>query len=252
MTTVAAVQLNLRDDQDPATRRHRVRSLVADLDAELILLPELWEVGPFAVAENLDHAVPLDTWVSNMSGLAPGRVLHAGSFLERDGDQVYNTSVVFGPDGDVLGSYRKIHLFGFDTGEAVTLGAGTSLVTVQTPLGTTGLATCYDLRFPELFRGLVDAGATAFLMPTGWPVPRIGAWSLLARARAIENQAWFIGANSTGSSNGTLLGGSTVIVDPWGTVVGELDAPGVLQADLDPNLPAATRASFPVLRDRRL
>lgn len=252
MTTVAAVQLNLRDDQDPATRRHRVRALVAELDAELILLPELWEVGPFAVAENLDHAVPLQTWVSHMSGLAPGRVLHAGSFLERDGDQIFNTSVVFGPDGDVLGTYRKIHLFGFDTGEAVTLGAGTEVVTVETPLGTTGLATCYDLRFPEQFRALTDAGATAVLLPTGWPQPRIRHWRTLAQARAIENQVWLVGANSAGVSNGTPMGATTLVVDPWGEVVAELGEPGVLRAELDPDQPNAVRAQFPVLRDRRL
>src|SRR5690606_30645753 len=119
MTRVAAVQLALTDEEDPSTRRHRVRQLIAGIDAELILMPELWEVGPFAVAENLDLAVPLETWVRHMSDLAPGRTLHAGSFLERDGDDLYNTSVVFGPDGDVLATYRKIHLFGFDTGEAV-------------------------------------------------------------------------------------------------------------------------------------
>ena len=161
MTRVAAVQLALTDEEDPSTRRHRVRQLIAGIDAELILMPELWEVGPFAVAENLDLAVPLETWVRHMSDLAPGRTLHAGSFLERDGDDLYNTSVVFGPDGDVLATYRKIHLFGFDTGEAVTLAAGRDIVTVETPLGTTGLATCYDLRFPEMFRTLTDAGAQA-------------------------------------------------------------------------------------------
>lgn len=252
MTSVAAVQLNLRDDQDPATRRHRVRSLVADLDADLIVLPELWEVGPFAVAQNLDHAVPLATWAAHMSDLAPGRVLHAGSFLERDGDHVYNTSVVFGPHGEVLGTYRKVHLFGFDTGEAVTLGAGTELVTVQTPLGMTGLATCYDLRFPELFRALAAAGATAFLVPTGWPTPRIRHWRTLAQARAIENQAWLVGANSAGVSNGTALGATTLMVDPWGDVVAELNEPGVLRAELDPDQPGVVRSQFPVLRDRRL
>ncbi|MEI2619980.1 MAG: nitrilase-related carbon-nitrogen hydrolase [Candidatus Nanopelagicales bacterium] len=167
MTRVAAVQLNLSDEESAATRRHRVRQMVADIDADLILLPELWEIGPFAVAENLDAAVPLETWCRHMSDLAPGRVLHAGSFLERDGDDLYNTSVVFGPDGEVLATYRKIHLFGFDTGEAVTLSAGKDVVTVQTPLGVTGLATCYDLRFPEMFRALTDAGATAVLIPTG-------------------------------------------------------------------------------------
>ncbi len=252
MTSVAAVQVNLRDDEDPAKRRHRMRGLIADIDADLIVLPELWEVGPFAVAENLDHAVPLDTWVSHMADLAPGRVLHAGSFLERDGEDLYNTSVVFGPSGEVLATYRKIHLFGFDTGEAVTLSAGSDIVTVETPMGTTGLATCYDLRFPEQFRALVDAGATAVLVATGWPEPRIDKWRLLTRARCTENQVWLIGANSTGHSNTMPMGGATVIVDPWGDVLAELNEPGVLRVDIDAGLPERVRTQFPVLRDRRL
>jgi predicted amidohydrolase len=252
MTTVAAVQLNLSDEQDASQRRHQVRGLLADIEAELILLPELWEIGPFAVAENLDHAVPLETWCAHMSDLAPGRVLHAGSFLERDGDNLFNTSVVFGPDGDVLATYRKIHLFGFDTGEDVTLTAGDSVVTVETPLGVTGLATCYDLRFPEMFRALTDADATAVLIPTGWPAARIGHWSLLTAARATENQLWVIGANSTGQSNGTQMGAHTTIVDPRGQVVGDLTQPGALLMDLDAQMPHRVRDEFPVLRDRRL
>lgn len=252
MTRVAAVQLALSDEEDAATRRHRVRQMVAGIDADLILLPELWEIGPFAVAENLDLAVPLQTWVQHMFDLAPGRTLHAGSFLERDGEDLYNTSVVFGPDGDVLATYRKIHLFGFDTGEAVTLSAGERVVTVETPLGTTGLATCYDLRFPEMFRALTDAGATAVLIPTGWPTPRISRWSLLAAARATENQVWLIGANSVGVSNRMPMGGHTLIADPWGEVVGDLTEPGVLTMELDPDRPAQVRAEFPVLRDRKL
>lgn len=252
MTRVAAVQLSLSDEQDAATRRHLVRQQVSTIDADLILLPELWEVGPFAVAENVDHAVPMETWCQHMSDLAPGRTLHAGSFLERDGEDLYNTSVVFGPDGTVLATYRKVHLFGFDSGEAATLSAGTRVVTLETPLGVTGLATCYDLRFPEMFRALTDAGATSVLIPTGWPTQRIARWSLLTAARAAENQAWMIGANTLGVSNGVPMGGHTMIANPWGDVVGDLVQPGVLLMDLDPGFPAQVRAEFPVLRDRRL
>jgi predicted amidohydrolase len=82
-------------------------------------------------------------------------------------------------------------------------------------------------------------------------VPRIDAWSLLARARAIENQAWLVGANSTGASNGTPLGGRTLVVSPWGEAT-ELAEPGVLSSQLDPDLPRRAREAFPVLRDRRL
>jgi predicted amidohydrolase len=252
MTRVAAVQLRLSDEQDPASRRHHVRELVAGIEADLILLPELWEIGPFAVAENLDLAVPLETWCQHMADMAPGRTLHAGSFLERDGDDLYNTSVVFGPDGSVQATYRKIHLFGFDTGEAVTLSAGREVVTLQTPLGTTGLATCYDLRFPELFRSLTDAGATAVLVASGWPTSRITRWNLLAAARAAENQVWLVGANSMGVSNRTAMGAHTLVADPWGDVVADLTEPGVLSVDLDPDVPARVREEFPVLKDRRL
>ena len=119
-------------------------------------------------------------------------------------------------------------------------------------MGITGLATCYDLRFPEMFRALTDAGATAVLIPTGWPAARIAHWSLLTAARATENQLWVIGANSTGQSNGMAMGGHTTIVDPRGQVVGDLIEPGVLLMDLDPGLPQQVRDEFPVLRDRRL
>lgn len=252
MTRVAAVQLELSDAQSVEQRHEQVRTLVADVQAELVLLPELWEVGPFAVGENLHLAVQLDEWCEQMRGLAPGRVLHAGSFLERDGERVFNTSVVFGPDGEVLATYRKIHLFGFDTGEAVMLDAGDDVVTLETPLGITGLATCYDLRFPEMFRALTDAGATSVLIPTGWPTVRIARWRTLASARAAENQTWVIGANSMGQSRRVELGGHSLIVDPWGDTVAESTGPGVLAADIDPGFPAVVRAEFPVLRDRRL
>ena len=252
MTRVAAVQLELSDENSASGRRDAVRDLVPGLDADLILLPELWEIGPFAVARNLDSAVTLDQWCEQMTGLAPGRTVHAGSFLERDGEDLYNTSVVFGPDGEVVGIYRKIHLFGFDAGEAVTLTAGDRPVVVQTPLGPTGLATCYDLRFPELFRALTDAGATSVLIPTGWPTVRIRHWQLLAAARAAENQLWVIGANSVGSSGGVELGGHTLVADPWGDTLEALTEPGVLDMELDPHLPHEVRAGFPVLRDRRL
>lgn len=116
-----------------------------------------------------------------------------------------------------------------------------------------GLATCYDLRFPEQFRLLVDAGATVLVVPAGWPARRREHWTLLARARAIESQAYVLACGTAGTHAGVELAGHSLVVDPWGAVLAEA-GPGeeVLTAELDPGLVARTRADFPVLRDRVL
>ena len=126
-------------------------------------------------------------------------------------------------------------------------------MTFDTPFGRVGLSICYDLRFPELFRALVDGGATAFLLTSGWPTPRIGHWDVLTRARAIENQAWLIACNEVGEQPGIRLGGHSTVVNPMGDVVvmaGE--DPEVLVVDVDPGEAARWRAQFPVLEDIRI
>ena len=119
-------------------------------------------------------------WSSPWAAIASeyGIWLHGGSFAElADDGQHFNTAVLFAPDGRLVAAYRKVHLFGFDGGETVLMSGGDELIVAETPLGLTGLATCYDLRFPELFRALVDAGASTFLMASGWPTPRIEHWT---------------------------------------------------------------------------
>ena len=165
----------------------------------------------------------------------------------------YNTAVLIGPNGDIRATYRKVHLFGFSGGETTLMTAGDDLVVVDTPLGPTGLATCYDLRFPEMFRQLVDRGAQSFLVASGWPTRRIEHWRILARARAIENQAWMLACNEVGSHAGVVLGGNSMIVDPWGAIVAEGDSSEcVVSAELDPEYVTETRQIFPVLADRKL
>ena len=127
------------------------------------------------------------------------------------------------------------------------------VVVVDTPLGRTALATCYDLRFPELFRAQIDLGATAVLLTSGWPSQRIARCNLLAAARACENQMWVIGCNEVGRHGGQDLGGNSLIADPWGEVIAAAGQnEDTLYADIVPSLPAEVRASFPVLPDRRL
>ena len=257
MTRVALVQLDSSDREPVADRVERAAVLVEGLrDVEVAVLPELWAVGAFDLAKAREHAEPLDgPVVTRMRDAARAAAiwLHAGSFAELDRGLRYNTSVVVDPSGDVVATYRKQHLFGWEDGEPSVMTAGESLVVLPTPLGATGLATCYDLRFPELFRRLVDSGTESFLLASGWPTARIEHWAVLTRARAIEDQAWVVACNSAGTHAGVAMGGRSVVVDPQGTVVAEAGAEEeILYADVDPAAVREWRRAFPALTDRRL
>jgi predicted amidohydrolase len=252
------VQLDVSDEESAESRRERATGLVrAQRGADLVVLPELWPVGGFAADAWSDAAEPLDGPTADAMAAAArdtGVWLHAGSIVERDPDgPIYNTSLLFTPGGELAHTYRKIHRFGFDRGEAVRMAAGEELVTAPTEHGVLGLATCYDLRFPELFRGLLDGGTELLVIPAAWPARRIDHWTLLARARAVEDQVFVLGCNNTGSNGGVPQGGRSIVVGPWGEVLAEAgDGEEVLTVDLDPAAVAKARESFPVLRDRVL
>ncbi|WP_369272236.1 carbon-nitrogen family hydrolase [Streptomyces sp. R11] len=252
------LQIDVNEGESVESRRVRVASLVRDqAGADLVVLPELWTTGAFAYEEFGSEAEPLEgpTYEAMAKAASDAGVwLHAGSIPERDPDgPLYNTSVVFSPSGDLAAAYRKIHRFGFDKGEAVLMGAGEELVTVRLPGTTLGLATCYDLRFPELFRGLVDAGAETLVIPAGWPERRRAHWTLLAQARAVENQAFVLACGTAGTHAGVPQAGHSIVVDPWGEVLAQAGAgEQVLTVEFDPGKVAVTRDQFPALKDRML
>ncbi|MFJ5290415.1 MULTISPECIES: carbon-nitrogen family hydrolase [unclassified Streptomyces] len=252
------LQIAVNPAESPASRRLRVADLVRDQSgADLVVLPELWPVGAFAYESFAAEAEPLDGPTHEAMAKAArdaGVWLHAGSIVEQDPEgPLYNTSLVFSPEGERAAVYRKIHRFGFDKGEAVLMGAGDALVTVDLPETTLGLATCYDLRFPELFRGLTDAGAHLLVVPAGWPERRRSHWTLLAQARAVENQAYVLACGSAGTHADVPQAGHSIVVDPWGEVLAEAGPDEeVLTVELDPALVARTREQFPALKDRRL
>lgn len=221
--------------------------------SDLVVLPELWSTGAFDLDCAREHAQPFDCpLISRMSGLSrsKGVWLHGGSFAEvTDAGEHFNTSVLFAPDGSVAATYRKIHVFGYG-GEAELMSAGAELTVVETPLGPTGLATCYDLRFPEQFRALTRLGARAFLVTSGWPTKRIDAWDVLVRSRAIEDQAWVIACNQVGLQGGVQLGGHSAVIDPLGGVVSVAGVDETtLHASVDPAVVTQWRDEFPALRD---
>ncbi|WP_333778174.1 carbon-nitrogen family hydrolase [Streptomyces sp. IBSBF 3136] len=252
------IQIAVDEDESVASRRQRAAALVRDqAGSDLVVLPELWTTGAFAYEEFAAEAEPLEGPTYEVMAKAAsdaGVWLHAGSIPERDPEgPLYNTSLVFSPAGDLAAVYRKIHRFGFDKGEAVLMGAGRVPVTVRLPDTVLGLATCYDLRFPELFRSLVDAGAETLVIPAGWPERRRAHWTLLAQARAVENQAFVLACGTAGTHAGVPQAGHSIVVDPWGEVLAEAGAgEEVLTVDLDPAKPAATREQFPALKDRVL
>ena len=256
---IALIQLNCSSAEPVYERIPRAFHLVREAakDAELVVLPELWHVGAFDVDAAREHAQPIDGPLVTDLGVLAGSLgiwLHGGSFAEIDTDgQHYNTSLIFAPDGALVVTYRKIHLFGFQGGETVLMSAGDELVVVDTPLGPTGLATCYDLRFPELFRALTAGGATAMLISSGWPRPRIGHWDVLTTARAIEDQAWVLACNEVGEQPGVVLGGHSRVISPQGEVIAAAgESETILRASIEPELATTWRTQFPVLEDIRL
>ncbi|MFJ9622750.1 carbon-nitrogen family hydrolase [Streptomyces sp. NPDC101181] len=252
------IQIAVDPDESVTSRRERAASLVvAQRGADLVVLPELWPVGAFAYQSFAEEAEPLQGPTHDVMAKAAAEAgvwLHAGSFVERAGDgTLYNTALVFSPAGERSAVYRKIHRFGFDQGEAVMMGAGEELVTVALPQTTLGLATCYDLRFPEQFRALVDAGAETLVISAGWPERRRAHWTLLAQARAVENQAYVLALGTAGTHADVPQAGHSIVVDPWGEVLAEAGAEEeILTVEFDPAKAGATREQFPALKDRRL
>ena len=263
---VAVVQVAYGDDEPMQDRVERVAQLVRDQRGhDLVVLPELWAPGGFAYREWANRAQPVDGPIGQAMSAAArdaGVVLHAGSIVERpadgeigpEGRGLWNTSLVYAADGSLAAAYRKIHRFGFGAGEPRLMDAGEDVVLVDLPGGArAGLSTCYDLRFPELYRRQLDAGATVFLVPAAWPKARVRHWTLLAHARAVEDQCIVIACNTAGTHAGTPMGGHSQVVDAKGEALAMAgEGEQVLSVDIDLAQVAEWREQFPVLRDRRL
>lgn len=254
----ALVQVASPDEESMAARVERVGTVVAALDdPELIVLPELWSPGYFDFDRYAELAQPLDgPFIAEMRRWArkSGAHLQIGSFLERADGGLYNTAVLLSPDGEIAQTYRKMHVFGYQSLESDLLTPGSGIATGPVDgLGGVGMTTCYDLRFPELYRRIVDGGAEMIIIPAAWPSARLEHWRLLTRTRALENQLYVIACGAGGTQRGVGLSGHSVIVDPWGEVVVEAGfGEEVVYADIDLARVGAIRAEFPALADRVL
>ncbi len=243
---------------------------------DLISLPEMWtclggdRTTKLAQAEILPvSGEPSETGSAYafLQGFARkhGVIVHGGSLGERDGDRLFNTSVIFGPDGHERARYRKIHLFDVTTPggqgyhESALFGAGDQVVTAEAGGLCLGLTICYDLRFPELFLALRRQGAQVIFVPAAFTAETgRDHWEVQLRARAIETQCWIVAAATTGQhadakQKTRTTWGHSMIIDPWGIVQAQLGSEaGFAVADIDVAKLSSVRDAMPVLQHRRL
>jgi predicted amidohydrolase len=240
----------------PEHNLETVRGLAADATrqaADILVLPELWSTGyDLARAERYAAAIDQGIFAETAALAREFGLFIAGSCLSTLGEgRIGNTAVLFGPDGRQLANYSKIHLFRL-MDEDRYLSAGDRLVAADSPLGKIGLAICYDLRFPELFRPYALAGVEMVLLPAEWPHPRLVHWRTLLRARAIENQLFMVACNRVGIDSSGHFFGHSVIVDPWGELVIEGDeGEALLTAMIDLEIVVQARQKISALTDRR-
>ncbi len=260
MTSTADVEANLST----------VRALVSEAaarGAELVVVPECFaylgpEAGKLEVAESLEEGGPiLDACRSIAKDLGIDVVY--GGFWEKSNvaGKVHNACVYLRADGSIAARYRKIHLFDVDLPdgtkllESETVDPGEEVVVVEAAFGTLGLSVCYDLRFPELYRRLVDKGAIALAVPSAFTLTTgKDHWHVLLRARAIEQQCYVLAAAQTGHHYGKRRSyGHALIADPWGAVIAQCgEGKGVAVAPIEPGRVEQVRRSLPSLAHRRL
>jgi predicted amidohydrolase len=239
-------------EKNLATARSMI-ARAAERGSDLVVLPELWSTG-YDLEHAADHATTLDEGIfAEIAALAAKhRTYIAGSCLSIIKPGRYgNTLVCTAPTGKRLGEYAKAHLYGL-MNEDQYLTPGNKTTIIDFPWGAAGLAICYDLRFPELFRSYALKGATMVIVPAEWPRPRIAHWQTLLRARAIENQMFVVACNRVGQNQSDHFPGHSAIIDPWGEVVVEGGGgQELLTAEIDLEEVNRFRDKIPVFKDRR-
>jgi predicted amidohydrolase len=257
---VALCQIAVGDD--PKENLERVRAALAEAgDADLAVFPEAAQVrfGP----DLAGHAEPLDgPWVTAVAEAARehGTAVVAGVFEPGDGERVFNTTVAIDASGALTGSYRKIHLYdAFHDRESEKMLSGDRPVVVELCGVRIGLITCYDVRFPELARALVDQGAEMLVVTAAWAQGPFKEehWVTMVRARAIENTIWVAATGKAPDETPPKIGrpggvGRSMLIDPMGTVLADLGSfPRVWIGEVDLGLTERVRQILPSLSHRR-
>jgi predicted amidohydrolase len=261
---IAAVQMNSRDNKEENVQKAlQFIKKAAEEGANIVVLPEyvnFLKDDPKKVEQAEPIPGPTSQAFMNLAKEL-GIYIHCGSILEEaEPTRAYNTSLLISDQGEIISKYRKIHLFDIEiegrvsAKESNTIKPGEEIVTVQTPFANIGLSICYDLRFPELYRSLALQGAEILCVPAAFTLyTGIHHWEVLLRARAIENQCYVIAAGQIGSyPPGRTNFGSTMIIDPWGTVIARApEEEGVITANISMESLRSTRENIPCYAHRK-
>ncbi len=227
----------------------------ANQECEVVIFPEMTDTG---YDTSLVHK-NASTWPGLPYSTCQETAARLGIFIicglsERIDNDIYNSVGVFSQKGELIGKYRKMHLFSIDPiNEYKFFKPGTSITTVKIGELIWGFSICYDLRFPEIYRMLAIKGAQILVSSTAWPKTRAFHWELLTRARAIENQAYFLGANRVGKDGKVPFCGKSCIIEPFGDYAaqGSDDNEGLLTGMIDKNQITSFRKKIPVFDNRR-
>lgn len=261
---VAAFQMHTSADKMENIREMgRYLERLGKGEADFVLLPEMfccpYQTENFPVYAE-EEGGPV--W-QQLSAYAKNYEIYliAGSVPERDeSGNIYNTSYIFDRNGIQIGKHRKVHLFDIQVAggqhfkESDTLNAGDKITVFDTEFGRMGVCICYDIRFPEMIRLMADAGAQMVFVPAAFNMTTGPAhWELSFRMRALDNQIYLMGcAPKRDAETGYTSWGHTILTDPWGRVVGQLDEnEGILKAEIDPQYENAVREQLPLLKHRR-
>lgn len=265
MTVIRTAGIQLKVSLDKLKNLDNVRRIIDTLckhSAELIILPEMFN-SPYQTDSFADYAEEEGGYCwHRVSRLAEEYRVHiiAGSMPEREGDKIYNTSYVFDRNGNQIIKHRKVHLFdiniegGLQFRESEVLSPGNQVTVFDTEYGTIGLCVCYDFRFPELSRKMVEQGAKIIVVPAAFNMTTGPAhWEILFRTRAVDNQVYTVGVAPARNSRSSYTSwGHTIMVDPWGNILEQMDEKeGFIIQDLDLELVDKVRRELPLLAHRR-
>lgn len=264
MLKIALCQMPVKADKQENLKQATIMLQEAAVGgAQMVVLPEMFNC-PYDIHCFRDYAekIPSGETTNLLANLAHahGFFLVGGSIPELVGEQLYNTSVVFNPKGEVIAKHCKAHLFdvnvknGIKFTESEVLSPGNTTTLFETPWGKFGLEICYDIRFPELTRKMAIDGARLIIIPAAFNMTTGPAhWELLFRSRALDNQIFILGSSPARNSHASYIAyGHSLVVNPWGQVLAQLDEkPGILMVDLDLRQIEEVREALPIRNQRR-